>query len=49
MSDCASDERLCTLGYIVADDTLFLHSALSVLQTVHFCTRCTVPYISVRS
>ena len=22
--------------YIVADDTLFLHTALSVLQTVHF-------------
>ena len=48
MSDCASDERLC-VHCVFADNTLFLHSALSVLQTVHFCTRCAVSYISVKS
>ena len=45
VSDCVLDERLCTVwcmcsinSYVVADDTLFLHSARSVLQTVHFRT-----------
>ena len=32
-------------SYIVADETLFLHSALSVLQTVHpLHTMCCVTY-----
>ena len=49
---CASYERLCVhcVIYSFADDTLFLHTALSVLQTAHFVqTGCTVSYISVRS